>query len=120
MKALAISLGILILASGLAAAPPDARVAEAAMRRDVEAVRTLMRGGADVNAPQGDGMTALHWAALNADLDTMNVLLNAGAATEATTRVGAYTPLHLATTRGNAAAVARLLEAGSRVAAATS
>ena len=101
------------------AAPPDARVAEAAMRRDVEAVRTLLRGGADVNAPQGDGMTALHWAALNADLDTMNVLLNAGAATEATTRVGAYTPLHLATTRGHAEAVARLLEGGSKVAAAT-
>ena len=40
-----------------------ARVADAAMRGDVAAVRTLLQQGADVNAPQGDGMTALHWAA---------------------------------------------------------
>ena len=70
--------------------------------------------GADVNAAQGDGMTALHWTALNGDLKTMNVLLLAGATTEPLTRVGAYTPLHLASSRGHAAVVARLLEAGSK------
>ena len=32
-----------------------------------------LRGGADVSAAQGDGMTALHWAALNGDLKTMDV-----------------------------------------------
>ena len=85
------------------------------MRGDTEGVRTLLRGGADVNAAQGDGMTALHWTALDNDLETMDVLLYAGAATEALTRVGAYTPLHLASSRGHAAAVARLLEAGSKV-----
>ena len=92
----------------------DSPVADAAMRGDTAGVRTLLRGGADVNAAQGDGMTALHWTALNGDLKTMNVLLYAGAATEALTRVGAYTPLHLASSRGHAAAVARLLEAGSK------
>src|SRR5262245_60134202 len=75
------------VASHVAAVAPDARVAEAAMRRDTEAVRTLLRSGADVNAAQADGMTALHWTALNADLETMNVLLLAGAATESTTRI---------------------------------
>ena len=120
MRAIAISLGVLVLTSGLAAAPPDARVADAAQRRDIDGVRTLLRSGADVNAAQGDGMTALHWASLNADLETMNVLLAAGATTEALTRVGAYTPLHLASGRGHAAAVERLLKAGSRVAALTS
>jgi ankyrin repeat protein len=96
-------------------AAADAPVASAAMRGDSDGVRTLLRGGADVNAAQGDGMTALHWTALNGDLKTMDALLVAGAATEALTRVGAYTPLHLASSRGQAAAIARLLEAGAKV-----
>jgi ankyrin repeat protein len=121
MKGIWGSLGVVVLASSLGAAvhAQDARVAEAAMRGDTEAVRNLLQSGADVNAAQGDGMTALHWTALNADLETMSVLLYAGAATEATTRVGANTPLHLASSRGHAAAVRRLLEAGSKVAAFT-
>jgi hypothetical protein len=92
MRAIAISLGLLVLASSLGVAAQDGRVVDAAMRRDTDAVRTLLRGGTDVNAAQGDGMTALHWAALNADLETVNVLLHAGASTEASTRVGGYTP----------------------------
>ena len=52
----------------IAAATPSASpVADAAMRGDTEAVRTLLKEGADVNAAQGDGMTALHWSALNGD-----------------------------------------------------
>jgi ankyrin repeat protein len=101
------------------ASTQDAPVAGAAMRGDTAGVRSLLRDGADVNAAQGDGMTALHWTALGNDLETMNVLLYAGAGTEALTRVGAYTPLHLASSRGHAAAVTRLLEAGSKVAAVT-
>ena len=95
-------------------------VADAAMRSDVDGVRTLLRSGADVSAAQSDGMTALHWAALNGDLKTMDVLLVAGAAREALTRVGAYTPLHLASERGHGAAVARLLEAGAKAGPVTS
>src|SRR5262245_49563719 len=83
-----------------AAIPSASPVADAAQRGDTDAVRTLLKEGADVNAAQGDGMTALHWSALNGDLKTMNVLLYAGATTEVLTRVGAYTPLHLASSRG--------------------
>ena len=78
-------------------------------------VRTLLAQGADVNAAQGDGMTALHWAALNGDLeDDGRAARRAGAGPKLVTRVGAYTPLHLASSRGHAAAVARLLDAGSK------
>ena len=59
-------------------------------------------------------MTALHWAALNGDLGTIDLLLLAGATREPLTRVGAYTPLHLASQRGHAGAVAKLLAAGAK------
>ena len=48
---------------------PDAPVADAAQRGDVDGVRALLRDGADVNAAQGDGMTALHWAAHGGDAE---------------------------------------------------
>lgn len=40
------------------ATQPEAPVADAAQRGDLDAVRRLLRAGADVNAGQGDGMTA--------------------------------------------------------------
>ena len=113
---------VLVVAAFIAAAPAmrltasaaEPLVADAAMKSDAGEVLTLLKGGADVNAAQADGMTALHWAALNGDLPTMDVVLLAGATREALTRVGAYTPLHLASQRGHAAAVAKLLAAGSK------
>ena len=55
--------------------PLEAPVADAAMLGDVEAVRSLLRAGADVNEAQGDGMTALHWAAERADEPMATLLL---------------------------------------------
>jgi ankyrin repeat protein len=112
--ALTCSLGAATTAPRLVA-QTAAPVADRAMHGDTAGIRTLLREGADVNAAQPDGMTALHWTALSNDLETMEVLLYAGATTESLTRVGAYTPLHLASSRGHAAAVARLLTAGSKV-----
>ena len=105
-----------ILGVGLllaAATPLESPVADAAQSGDVEEVRTLLRQGADVNAPQADGLTALHWAALNDDPATLEVLLYAGAAIRPLTRVGGYSPLHLAARSGHPAIVAALLEAGA-------
>lgn len=44
-------------------------VADAAMKGDREAVRSLLQRKGNVNAPQVDGTTALHWAVRADDLD---------------------------------------------------
>ena len=108
-----VALGLMTL---FAATPaPDVPVADAAMRGDVEAVRTLIDQGADVNTAQGDGMTALHWAAARDQAVLVDLLVTAGADLQATTRVGSYTPLHVTGRNGGAAAVKALLAAGADV-----
>jgi ankyrin repeat protein len=94
---------------------PGAAVAEAAMRGDTAAVRVLLKQAADVNGSQGDGMTALHWAAMRGDLELAQMLVYAGANVRATTRLGTYTPLFLGSQQGNAAIVEALIKAGSDV-----
>jgi ankyrin repeat protein len=98
---------------------PDADVADAAMRGDTAKVRLLLKQGADVNAAQGDGMTALHWAAARGDAAQVKMLVFAGARLEALTRNGSYTPLHVAARAGRASAVTALLDAGANAKAAT-
>ena len=98
----------------------DSPVADAAMRGDLQMVRTLLRQGADVNAAQGDGMTALHWAAEAGDADMVDVLIYAGANPSAITRIGDYTPLHLASRAAQPAVVEGLLAAGADPRARTS
>ncbi len=92
---------------------PESPVADAAMRGDDDAVRELIAAGAEVNAAQGDGMTGLHWAASNRDPRLAKILLDAGADVGAGTRIGNYTPLHVAAQEGAAYVVALLLEAGA-------
>src|SRR5580765_8675734 len=77
-------------------AAPAAPVADAAMQGDRDAVKALLKQAADVNGAQGDGMTALHWAAMKNDADLTSTLLYAGANVRAKTRHGDYTPLILA------------------------
>ncbi|WP_420632484.1 ankyrin repeat domain-containing protein [Candidatus Palauibacter sp.] len=110
---------VALFATALWASAPDAPVAEAASRGDLESVRALLRDGADVNAAQGDGMTALHWAALRGEAEMVSVLVYAGANVASTTRLGAYTPLHLASRDGRAEVAALLIDAGSDPNAAT-
>jgi ankyrin repeat protein len=93
--------------------PPEAPVADAAMNGDLERVEALIRQGADLDAAQGDGMTALHWAAEEGRVDIAHALIAAGANVSVTTRMGDYTPLHIAARGGSAAIVAALLEAGA-------
>ena len=97
----------------LIAAVPPSPIADAAMKGDLATVRTLIARGANVNDAQGDGMTALHWAAERGDSAMTVVLIRAKANVGATTRIGDYTPLHIAAKVGKAAIVRALLTAGS-------
>ena len=118
-KHIALFAVIAFSASTLHAAGP-ASIADAAMRGDRADVLAMIKQGADVNAPQGDGATALHWAARHGDADLVTALVNAGANVRGTTTFGAFTPLHLAAERGAAPIVKTLLTAGSPVDARTS
>ena len=107
----------LCLAAALAAsyahgATPPSDVADAAMRGDKAAVRTLVQKKADVNAPQVDGTTALHWAVQADDLELADLLIRNGAKVSVATVAGA-TPLQLAAVNGSAALLERLLTAGA-------
>src|ERR1041384_5118122 len=104
---------------GVANTTIDSRVADAVMRGDTAAVRSLVALRVDVNVAQGDGMTALHWAASKGDVTTLRLLLGAGAKVEATTRNGSYTPIHLAARNGNAAIVRALITARANASAMT-
>ncbi|HET9705165.1 MAG TPA: ankyrin repeat domain-containing protein [Vicinamibacterales bacterium] len=94
-------------------------IADAAARGDREAVKTLLKKAADVNAAQGDGMTALHWAAMNGDVELTEMLVYAGANVRATTRLGTYTPLYLASQQGHAKVIQALVKAGADLKAGT-
>src|SRR5687767_10653110 len=116
-RALAMLLAATVVASLHAA--PSAPIADAAMAKDTATVRKLLKEGGDVNASQGDGMTALHWAAINGDAELAQMLLYAGANVGAKTRIGGYTPLHLAAQVGNANVIAPLVASGAPVSSLT-
>ncbi len=108
----------ILFATSFAAAPlpagSRAPLADAAERRDRQAIEKLLLESRGVNAAQPDGMTALHWAVLQADSALVARLLEAGAMVDAPTRYGVR-PLHLACQNGDAATVERLLAAGADV-----
>ncbi len=105
-------ISVLLSGVSLLAAGSEARLADAAEQADQAGIRALLGQRLDVNAPQIDGMTALHWAARRDDLETVELLVRAGANVKAVNRYG-VTPLSLAATNGNAAMVELLLKAGA-------
>ena len=72
------------------------------MKGNKEAVRSLIERRANVNAPQSDGTTALHWAVRSDNLEIAELLIRDG-----------VTPLLLASVNGNAAMIERLIKAGA-------
>ena len=90
----------------------DLPLIRAVRHHDLEAVRALLKQRVDVNAPQGDGTTALHWAVRVDDPAIVEALLRAGARAGAANDTGA-TPLHLACINRNGAMVDRIVRAGA-------
>ena len=90
----------------------ESPVADAVENGDIALTKQLLKEGAEVNEAQGDGMTALHWAAEKGNSELVDILIYAGANPMAGTRIGQYKPLHLAAKKGNANIIKILLNTG--------
>jgi uncharacterized protein len=94
------------------AAQTNTRLADAAMKRDIAAVRALLAQKADVNAPGTDGTPALHWAVRVDDAEMTRLLIGGGADAKLTNRYG-LSPIAVAATNGSASLLGILLDAGA-------
>jgi len=107
-----VAAALVMCVAGAARAAGRSDVADAVMKGDKAALRTLLQQKADVNAAQIDGATALHWAVYRNDLEAADLLIRAGVKVDTANREG-VTPLAMASLYGNAAMLDRLLKAGA-------
>jgi ankyrin repeat protein len=105
---------ILLCLAAVSFAAGRSDVADAVMKRDKTALRTLLQQKADVNALQIDGTSALHWAVYGGDLEVIDLLIKAGSSIDVKNREG-VTPLHMASLFGNPRIISRLIAAGAEV-----
>jgi ankyrin repeat protein len=102
----------LLVATTTIAAAGKSDVADAAQKGDRGSVQKLILSKADVNAPQIDGATALHWAVYRQDVELADILIRARANVNAVNRTG-VTPLVMAALYGNASLIDKLIKAGA-------
>ena len=103
-------LSVTLATAGFAAS--DLRLIEAIKDQNRKAVNSLLSEHVDVNAPQPDGATPLAWAVYLDQVDTVDLLMQAGAHVNTADEYG-ETPLTLACANGNGAVIGKLLEAGA-------
>ncbi|MHA1699887.1 MAG: ankyrin repeat domain-containing protein [Promethearchaeota archaeon] len=96
----------------------DGKLIESAERGDLKGVKIALEQGANVEATDGRGMTALIWAALRGHEAVVRELLNAGADVNGTNAAN-WTPLMEASLEGHLKIVKILLNAGADVNART-
>src|SRR5688572_17806930 len=112
MSRLVSCVALVAITTAVVAGAGKSDIADAAQRGDRAAVQKLILQKADVNAPQVDGATALHWAMYRQDSELADTLIRAGANVKAANRTG-ITPLAMASLYGNAALIDRLIKAGA-------
>src|SRR5215470_3902854 len=89
----------MVVAATIALGPSPAgeslSLIDAVKAADHEAIRAILKTRPDVARREADGTTALHWAVRLDDLDTVRLLIAAGAPVNAVNRYG-VSPLALA------------------------
>ncbi len=101
-----------VLSAMAGTALAQVEIAAAASKGDTATIERLLKSGADVNAQQADGATALQWAAYRGDVKLTERLLKAGAKPALGNHNGA-TPMWLAASHGDAAVIQVLLKGGA-------
>ena len=101
-----------VAGGGLGAAGQEAPLADAVQRGDGAAMLSLLRQQVDINAAQGDGATALHWAVYLDEAETTASLIRAGANVNVPNHYG-VTPLALASRNGSAGIIEQLVRSGA-------
>ena len=104
--------GLIVCGHAAVRAADRLPIVDAARNADANALRALLKQGADVNAASADGTTALLWASYRDSVETADLLIRAGAKVDAANDLGA-TPLWNASLNGSSGMVKRLLEAGA-------
>ncbi len=104
--------GLALAYSLFAAANGVPGLIDAARRGDTASITAILKQGAEVNQPDQDGTTALHWAAHRNDLKTAELLIRAGAKAAVVNQYG-VTPISEAAGQGNAAMIEKLLKGGA-------
>lgn len=113
MRSLSTSVIISALLAGLLAGGLQAQeLAKAIQQGERKTALELLRQGADVNALQPDGTSALHWAVYQVDEELVDALLRAEAKPDYINNFGS-SPLAEAIKIGNYALVQKLLAAGA-------